>query len=226
MKYNSVLLLGRSNCSYTNKIKIFLKKESKKFQYIECKKYGEKLNRKLIKNKSYEYIFSFRSFFIIKSYLLKKCKIAAINFHPGPPEYRGIGCINYALYENAKFYGCTAHIINKEIDRGEIIDLRRFKIKKKDTIESCLKKTHRKSYEQAMFLFKSILKNNDFLRASIQKHKNIKWSKKIKNKKDLDNFYNININSNKTKLLNKIRATYTTKYKPYITLNKNKFYLY
>ena len=64
-------------------------------------------------------IFSFRSFYILKKEFLKKCKKVAINFHPGTPDYRGIGCINFAL-NNEKYYGCTAHIINQKIDNGKI----------------------------------------------------------------------------------------------------------
>ena len=122
----------------TGKIREFLKKSSKKFYYIE----SDFKNKKIINNFRVDYIFCFRSFYILKGDLIKKTRIAAINFHPGPPEYRGIGCINYALYDNSKFYGCTSHVINKKIDDGKILDVRRFRIKKTDTVESCLKKTY------------------------------------------------------------------------------------
>ena len=225
MKFNTVLFLGRYNCSYSLKIKEFLKTKSKKFQYIESRKYGEKLNKNKIKLKHFDFIFSFRSFYIIKPFLLNRCKIAAINFHPGPPEYRGIGCINYAFYEKAKFYGCTAHIISKEIDKGKIINVKKFRILKEDNIESCLKKTHKISYYQAISLIKSILRNKNFIKQSIKKNNKLKWSKKIKTKKDLDNFYEINMKSTKQDILNKIRATYTKSYKPYIFLKNKKYYL-
>ena len=75
----------------------------------------EKIPIKKISKKKYSYIICFRSFYILKKNLIEKCKMAPINFHPGPPEYRGIGCVNYALYDNSKFYGCCAHIINKKI---------------------------------------------------------------------------------------------------------------
>ena len=226
MKFNSILFLGRHNCSYSIKIRKFLKKKSKNFQYIESKKYGDKLHKSKIKKKSYDFIFSFRSFYIIKSFLIKRCKIAAINFHPGPPEYRGIGCINYALFEKAKFYGCTAHLIAEKIDKGKIIDVKKFKIAKLDDLDTCLKKTHKASYKQAISLFKSLLKDKNFLRKSIKKNSKFKWSKKINTKKDLDNFYKINLKSTNQDIINKIRATYTKNYKPYISLKNKKYYLY
>ena len=51
-----------------------------------------------------------------------------INFHPGPPERRGIGCTNYAIYEKSKNYGVTLHEINEKIDSGNILKVKRFKI--------------------------------------------------------------------------------------------------
>jgi len=49
-----------------------------------------------------------------------------INFHPGPPEYPGIGCFNYAIYDSAKQFGATAHIMKPKVDTGEIIGVNRF----------------------------------------------------------------------------------------------------
>ena len=63
----------------------------------------------------------------------------AINFHPGTPEYRGIGSVNFALYNNSKYYGSTAHLISKQIDYGKIIDIKKFRIPKSYGIESVYK---------------------------------------------------------------------------------------
>ena len=45
----------------------------------------------------------------------------AINFHPGPPEFRGIGCANFALLKNSKYYGSTAHVMEAKVDSGPIL---------------------------------------------------------------------------------------------------------
>ena len=50
------------------------------------------------------------------------------------------------------------------------------------------------------------------------------WSKVIKLRSDLDNFYIINKKISKTILRKKLRATVTNKFKPYIMLHKQKFY--
>ena len=108
-----VLFFGRENCIYTKKIYIFLKKKFKKIIFLKSKKVGEKLNENdKIFRKKFDYIFCFRSFYILKKNLISRCNYAAINFHPGTPDFRGIGAINYALLNNSEYYGSTAHLIN------------------------------------------------------------------------------------------------------------------
>ena len=217
-----VLFMGKNDCSYSNRIKKLLEKNSKKFYYFESSRIGEKINKKYLKL-NYDYIFCFRSFYILKNNILKKVNKAAINFHPGPPEYRGTGCVNYALYENSKFYGCTAHLINEKVDYGKIIDIKKFNISKKNSVSEVLIKTYETMTSLAISTIKNIKKNPDFIENQILKNKNIKWLNKIKTLKDLNDFYQINKNIKKNDFLNKIRATDTPKFKPYIKLYGKKF---
>lgn len=166
-------------------------------------------------------------FFILKKNIIDKAKFAAINFHPGTPKYRGIGCINYALYNNEKNYGSTAHLINEKIDSGSIIDVKNFKITKKMNLDNCLKKTHKIMYKQAMQILKKLKKSNGEkeLKTLIKKNKNIKWSKKIKNRKNLDLFYNINLSYSKSKIEKKIKATYIKNFYPFVEVENERYYL-
>ena len=152
-----VLFMGRSGCFYSKKIRKLLEKSSKKFFYFESNKIGEKIHKKYLKL-NYDYIFCFRSFYILKNNILKKVNKATINFHPGPPEYRGTGCVNYALYENSKFYGCTAHLINYKVDNGKIIDTKKFYIDKKDSVLDVLTKTNEIMFSLAISTIKNIKK--------------------------------------------------------------------
>lgn len=220
----NILLIGRVNCNYSKRLFFILKKLSKRLDYYESSKRGEKLNSQILK-KSYDYVFCFRSYVILKENFIKKIKIAAVNFHPGPPNYRGTGCLNYALYDGSKYYGCTAHLINNnKIDNGNIIDVRKFKIYKKDTLQKILDKTHEKLFYQANFLIKGLIKNNN-LNQLIKENKHISWSGKIRNLNALDNFYEIKFNSSKREFEKKIRSTYTKKFKPYLRLYGKKFIL-
>ena len=221
-KLGIVLYFGRKNCKFSNKIKNFINKKSQKFYYVESSKMKEKIPKKFFKI-TYDYIFCFRSFYILKKNLLQKVRKAAINFHPSPPEYRGPGGINYALYNESKFFGSTAHLINEKIDNGNIIDLKRFKIDKNSNIEKILFKTYVVTTNQAFFVINKIIENPKNLKNLIQKNKKSKWSKKIKTIKDLSKFYEIDRNISKKKFLKKMRATYTSKFKPFIFLYGKKF---
>lgn len=50
----------------------------------------------------------------------------AYNFHPGPPEYRGLFPSVFALYDGAAEFGVTCHEMTDEIDSGAIVGVSRF----------------------------------------------------------------------------------------------------
>ena len=59
---------------------------------------------------------------------------SAINFHPGPPEYPGLGCYNFAIYDGTAEYGVTCHRMVADIDSGEIYAVRRFPVPQSVTV--------------------------------------------------------------------------------------------
>ncbi len=221
----SVIFFGRANCIYSKNIKKYLKKNSRKFYYIESHKPNEKHNIQKFEKLHLDYIFCFRSFYILKKNLIEKCNIAAINFHPGTPKYRGIGCINFALYNDEKIYGCTSHLINKNLDNGKILDVRKFKILKNDTVYTALRKTYSLMALQAFSIIKLLLRDKKNLNTLINKNKKIKWSKRITKRSDLNKLYLVKKEITQKKLSKIIRATNTDLYKPYIYLHKKKFIL-
>ena len=224
--FKKILFFGKKNDKYSEKLLSYIRKKSLNVNVIWSINFYDKLKSKKILNQNYDYIFCFRSYFILKKNLLKKTKYAAINFHPGIPKYRGVGCLNYAIYKNEKYYGTTAHIMHSEIDKGTIINVRRFKILKKDSLETLLEKTHKILLKQAMETINLLNKNPANLDKLIYKSKNEKWSKKIKKKKHLDQFYNIKKNTSHRVLIKKIRACYIhDSFRPYIKLHNFKFVL-
>lgn len=219
-----VLFFGRKGCLYSKKIKRFLLNNTSKLLYFESKKFNEKLKKKYL-NLNYDYIICFRSFYILKKNLLKKVNKYAINFHPGPPEYRGVGAINHAFYNNSKFYGCTAHLINNKIDNGKIIDVKKFYINKKSNLSNVLNTTHKKMFNLALSTMKNLMKYPEYIKKKEIENRNIKWSKKLYNLRDLNSLYEIKKNIKKNDLSKKIRATKYSIYKPYIILHGIKFIL-
>src|SRR5512141_50074 len=96
-----------------------------------------------------DYIISYLSRWVVPEALLQRAHKAAINFHPASPEYPGIGCNNFALYEGAAQYGVTCHHMAAKVDTGSIIAVKRFPVLPEDDVESLLKRT----YEHQIVLF-------------------------------------------------------------------------
>ncbi len=214
-----ILFLARKNDIYSKKCETFLKKKFKKVIRI-----NGKVNLTIVKQKlnfDPDLILLFRHKSILKNNLIRKAKIACINFHPSPPKYRGMGGVNYAIYNEDRYFGCTCHLIeNQKIDSGKIIHVKKFIIRKKPTLPYLLKKTHMNLQKQMHYVIPHLLSKKK-INHMIYKFKNVKWSKKYFKKKDLDNFYMIK--PHEKELEKKIRATYLNKYFKPIFLKENKF---
>jgi len=81
-----------------------------------------------------DFIVSYLSRWVIPDAILKVAKKGSNQFHPASPEYPGIGCTNFALYENAKEYGVTCHHMAPRVDTGQIIAVRRFPLYDEDDV--------------------------------------------------------------------------------------------
>ena len=99
MKLN-ILFFGRQNDEVSKKILINLKKTSNKLVFFLSNNKSNYIPQKFkkIKKKQFDYLISYRSYIIFNENLLKKIKKFSINFHPGPPNYRGTVCVNYAIF--------------------------------------------------------------------------------------------------------------------------------
>ena len=224
MKVKVLLLFGEKDY-YMKLLQTSLKKDRLKLFTVYSSNKKKCKNIFKVENNYYDFIFCYRSKYILQKNDIKKSKNPPINFHPGPPEYKGFGCINYALYENAKGYGVTAHIIDEKIDNGKILDIKRFKIKINDNVESLLKKTHKYLYFHAKKIIFKVLNNKKNIDKLINKNQNIKWTNIIKSKQDLDKFYEIDLKLTKIQLDKKIRATKVKNFKPYIIFHDKRFIL-
>jgi methionyl-tRNA formyltransferase len=88
-----------------------------------------------------DYLVSYLSPWIIPQCVLDKARVAAINFHPGPPEYPGIGCYNFAIYDRVATYGVTCHRMAAAVDTGRISAVRRFPVFPSDDVLSLAKRS-------------------------------------------------------------------------------------
>lgn len=100
-----------------------------------------------------DFIVSYLSPLIIPQSLLNRASRAAINFHPGPPEYPGIGCTNFAIYDGREEFGVTCHHMAARVDTGPIIAVRRFPLHSDDSVRALTQRC----YTSILALFYEIM---------------------------------------------------------------------
>jgi methionyl-tRNA formyltransferase len=83
-----------------------------------------------------EWILSFRGDLIFTPAVLARATKGALNFHPAPPKYRGVGSHHYAIFSGDSDFGVTCHHMDESVDSGEIIRVERFAIARGETATS------------------------------------------------------------------------------------------
>ena len=81
------------------------------------------------------FLLSFLSPWIVPGEVLDNSG-TAINFHPASVDYPGIGCYNFALYDEAPEFGAVCHHMLAKVDTGAIVEERRFPVSPRDTVET------------------------------------------------------------------------------------------
>ena len=144
---------------------------------------------------------SFISSWIYPEQLLLKAAVAAINFHPGSPEYPGTGCTNFAIYNKAKEYGVTCHHMNTEVDSGKIIAVKRFPVIESDSVYSVTQHCYKLIEETFYEIMNHILQGQPLPLTNEQ------WKRKPFTRKQLDELCTITPDMTETEINRKIKAT-------------------
>lgn len=163
-------------------------------------KIGDSFPRKSFAG-SQDILISYLSPWIIPRQILSRTKLWNINFHPGPPEYPGIGCFNFAIYDKAKTYGITAHIMDKEVDSGRIIGVRRFPISKSDSVFILSIKSYENMFSLFVKIMKYVLKNKALPNCTEV------WKRKPYTRKELEKLCKIDLNMTRDEVRRRIKAT-------------------
>lgn len=168
-----------------------------------------------------EYVISFVSPWIIPKAVLTSAKKAAINFHPGTPNYPGTGCYNFALYENSKQYGVTVHHMKEKVDTGDIIMTSYFDISPYESVETL----KLKSMNHLLYCFEKILScvsQDEPLPVS-----NETWVRKPFTRKDMYELFEIDpLKHDRAEIEKRIRAAaYPENTGAFVTVADRKFYL-
>lgn len=144
---------------------------------------------------------SYISPWVIPDRILQQTKKWAINFHPGPPEYPGIGCTNFALYEGAHEYGVTAHIMERTVDSGRILGVRRFAIEPCETVFSLTEK----AYAHLSLLFEEVIEA--VLRKDELPVCDEVWKRRPFTRRQLEDLCRLEFRMTKEEIDRRIRAT-------------------
>ena len=193
-----VLLIARKDAFNIENITEFVKRNFNATIIVESRNID--LPKK-INSWTGDYIFSYLCPWILPDSLIQKAKIAAINFHPGPPAYPGTGCYNFAIYHQEEEYGVTCHHLAKKVDTGKIIFVKRFPLLENDRVSDLINRT----YVYLNFLFYEIISgllDNITLPVS-----NLEWIKKPYTKKELDDLCKLSKKMNKEEINKRIKAT-------------------
>jgi methionyl-tRNA formyltransferase len=146
-------------------------------------------------------LISFIGSWIIPESLLKNTSFAAINFHPGSPEYPGTGCTNFAIYNGETEYGITCHHMKSAVDSGNIIAVKRFPITKEDTVFGVTQQCYQLIEEMFYGIMDSILQGNP-LPTSTET-----WKRKPYTRKELNELCYISPGMPEEEMEKRIKAT-------------------
>jgi len=161
---------------------------------------GDRFPEKAYSGK-YDICVSYMSPWIIPQKMLLRIKEFAINFHPGSPEYRGIGCTNFAIYNNESKYGVTAHLMDLKVDSGKIIKVRYFPIFPRDTLFTLTQKC----YKQILKLFFDIF--GYYVKSGKLPKSNKTWSRHIYSRKGLNELCRIRKGMSLAEVKRRVKAT-------------------
>ena len=195
---------------------IFLRKYQKNID-VYFGEVGDAFPETISRN-SYDLIISYISPWIVPKKILEKTKKWNINFHPGSPDYPGIGCFNFAIYDLAEEYGATAHLMNPKVDTGAIIGVKRFSMNNLMNVQELSLKT----YKNQLLLFYDVM-NFIFSNNRLPNCKE-KWKRKPFTRKELEKLATIDLKLTKEENDKKINATYYPgKPAPFIFFQGNKY---
>lgn len=153
MENLQVLMLSKKMNIFFDYAEMILKSYFKPNEFLSIRgNTGDYLDEELCWHRP-QYIISFVSPWIIPQSLLNSAQKAAINFHPGSPDYPGTGCYNFALYEGADKYGVTVHHMERKVDTGSIIMVSYFAIPPYESVETL----KLKSMNHLLFCFEKIV---------------------------------------------------------------------
>lgn len=211
----SLLFLGKAEDPYCARALEFCQANIQHLTFC-LGRWGERLPEDILHWEG-EYIISYLSRWVVPAELLGQAHTAAINFHPASPEYPGIGCNNFALYENAREYGVTCHHMATKVDTGSIIAVRRFSVYPCDNVASLLQRT----YDHQIMLFYEIM---ELILAGKELPRSAEtWTRSAFTRKQFNELFKITPAMDQTEIARRVRAVSYKHWQPYLELEGFRF---
>lgn len=188
-------------------------------KFSEHFSFGDTANQDEIAKLQVAFVFSFGPL-ILRKQLLDSASVGPINFHTAPPCWPGRGSCSYALLNNDKEFGVTAHIMNEKVDAGPILKVLRFAIEEDDDAETL----HFKTLSSIPHLVRGLI---DDLKANnmVPIPSGEQWERKALKQKELMPLMRINEEDREETVARKIRAfSHSQKPGPYIEKYGVKFW--
>jgi methionyl-tRNA formyltransferase len=92
-------------------------------------KIHDEANLKVMQSISPDWIFNINSYQYLRESVLSIPKNGVINFHNGPlPRYGGVNIPSWAIINGEAQHGVTWHLVNTEIDAGEVLSQAHFEL--------------------------------------------------------------------------------------------------
>ncbi|MBC7935296.1 MAG: hypothetical protein H7Y86_08090 [Rhizobacter sp.] len=154
-----------------------------------------------VKNWKGDYLISYLSQWIIPAAVLENAAIGALNLHPGSPEYPGIGCTNFAIYNKEKEFGITCHYMLPKVDSGVIVKVTRFPLYSSDSVYSLTMRC----YAAILSTFFELL--DEILAGKVPAANGDQWQRKAYTRKQLNELCELTRDMNEMEIEKRIKAT-------------------
>ena len=159
-----------------------------------------------------DYIISYLSRWVVPAQLLRRAARAAVNFHPASPDYPGIGCTNFALYDNAPVYGATCHHMAEQVDSGALIAVRRFPLVPEDNVATLLRRTY--EHQMALFLeIAALMADGRDLPSAGET-----WTRLPYTRKEFNELFRISPDMTRQEIARRIRAVSYGSFQPFVEI--------
>ena len=195
---HSILFIGKRGNHNCEQAEHYIKRHFKNYRSLMLSR-GDKISE-ADENWSGDYIISYLSPAILSKRLLNNVGVAALNFHPGPPEYPGIGCTNFAVYDEVREYGVTCHHMKETVDTGDIVFVERFKVYETDDVYAITNRCY--AHLQSLFytVIDLIINEN---KMPVSKEK---WTRKPYTRIELNNLAKVSLDMSPEEIKRRLKA--------------------